>query len=233
MLFFCNTLIFADKLPSPAAFFIFLKTSYLGIMEKYDPRVDAYIEKAADFAKPILRHIRQLVHGAAPQITETVKWGMPFFDYKGPVCQIASFKQHCAFGFWKATSLNDPNGLINAGEAAAGSFGKLTSMSDLPSDEVLVDFINQAILLNESGVKGNMKTAPGTPKAEIPMPDYFAEALSNEPKALTAFENFSPSHKREYLEWITEAKTDATREKRVATALEWLSEGKSRHWKYK
>ncbi|WP_457128079.1 YdeI/OmpD-associated family protein [Mucilaginibacter sp. HD30] len=202
-------------------------------MEKYDPRVDAYIEKAADFAKPILLHVRQLVHGAAPQITETVKWGMPFFDYKGPVCQIASFKQHCAFGFWKATSLNDPQGLINPGEAAAGSFGKLTQMSDLPSDEVLVDFINQAIQLNESGVKGNMKTAAGTPKAEIPMPAYFAEALSNDSKALTTFENFSPSHKREYLEWITEAKTDATREKRVATALEWLSEGKSRHWKYK
>lgn len=202
-------------------------------MEKYDPRIDAYIEKAADFAKPILLHIRQLVHGTAPQITETVKWGMPFFDYKGPVCQMASFKQHAAFGFWKATSLNDPHGLINAGEAAAGSFGRLTSLSDLPSDEVLVDFINQAVLLNETGVKGNMKTAPGTPKAEIPMPDYFAAVLLKEPKALAVFEGFSASHKREYLEWITEAKTEATREKRMATAIDWLTEGKSRNWKYK
>jgi uncharacterized protein YdeI (YjbR/CyaY-like superfamily) len=202
-------------------------------MEKYDPRVDAYIEKAADFAKPILLHIRQLVHGTAPQVTETIKWGMPFFDYKGPVCQIASFKQHCAFGFWKATLLNDPHGLINAGEAAAGSFGKLTSMADLPSDEILVDFINQAISLNETGVKGNMKTPAGTPKAEISMPDEFASALSAEPQTLANFENFSPSQKREYLEWITEAKTDATRDKRIQTAVEWIAEGKTRHWKYK
>ncbi len=202
-------------------------------MEKYDPRIDAYIAKAADFAKPILIHIRQLVHATAPQITETVKWGMPFFDYKGPVCQMASFKQHAAFGFWKATSLNDAHGIINAGEAAAGSFGKLTSLADLPSDDILVDFIHQAIKLNEAGVKGNMKTAPGTPKGEIPMPHYFAEVLQNEPKALATFENFSPSHKREYLEWITEAKTEATREKRMLTAVEWLTEGKSRHWKYK
>jgi uncharacterized protein YdeI (YjbR/CyaY-like superfamily) len=198
-------------------------------MEKYDPRVDAYIEKAADFAKPILLHIRQLVHGTAPQIIETVKWGAPFFDYKGPVCQMAAFKQHCAFGFWKATSLNDPHGLINAGEAAAGSFGKLTSLSD----EILVNFIHQAIILNEAGVKGNMKTAPTWPKAEIPVPDYFAEALAAEPRALATFENFSPSNKKDYLVWITEAKTEATREKRMLTAIEWLSEGKSRHWKYK
>ena len=202
-------------------------------MEKYDSRVDAYIEKAAGFAKPILLHIRLLVHGVAPQVIETIKWGAPFFDYKGPVCQMAAFKQHCAFGFWKATSLNDPHGLINAGEAAAGSFGKLTSLSDLPSDEILADFINQAIMLNEAGVKGNMKTAPTWPKTEIAMPDYFAEALANEPQALATFENFSPSNKKDYLVWITEAKTEATREKRMATAIQWLAEGKSRHWKYK
>ncbi len=202
-------------------------------MEKYDPRIDAYIGKAADFAQPVLKHLRHLVHAAAPQITETIKWGMPFFDYKGPVCNMASFKQHCAFGFWKATSLNDTHGLINAGEAAMGSFGRLTSLADLPSDEILVDFIEQAVKLNETGVKGNVKKVLGMPKAEIPMPDYFAEILQNEPKALATFQNFSASHKREYLEWITEAKTEATRGKRMATAIEWLIEGKSRHWKYK
>lgn len=201
--------------------------------QHYDPRVDAYIDKAADFAKPILLHIRQLVHAAAPQITETVKWGMPFFDYKGPVCQMASFKQHAAFGFWKATMLNDPHGLINAGEAAAGSFGKLTSVADLPSDEILADFIHQAIKLNEEGIKGNMKTTPSAPKAEIAMPDYFADVLADNPQAKATFEAFSASHKREYLEWITEAKTEATREKRMATTVEWLTEGKSRNWKYK
>ena len=202
-------------------------------MEKYDPRIDAYIGNAADFAKPVLMHLRELIHATAPQINETVKWGMPFFDYKGPVCNMASFKQHCAFGFWKATSLNDPKQLLNAGEAAMGSFGRLTSLADLPPDEVLIDFIEQAIKLNQTGVKGNMKTLPGTPKTEIAVPDYFAEVLESEPKALETFQNFSPSHKREYLEWITEAKTEATREKRIATAIDWLIEGKTRHWKYK
>lgn len=204
-------------------------------MEQYDPRVDAYIERSADFAKPVLNHLRQLVHGVSPLITETIKWGMPFFDYKGPVCQIASFKQHCAFGFWKATALNDPHKAIAKGEeAAAGSFGRLTSVADLPADDILVDFIKQGMALNESGVKANMKTAPGSkPKAEIEVPDYFIAAMANEPKAAATFQDFSPSHKREYLEWITEAKTEATREKRLATAIEWLTEGKSRHWKYK
>lgn len=201
--------------------------------QHYDPRVDAYIEKAADFAKPILKHVRQLVHAAAPRITETVKWGMPFFDYKGPVCQIAAFKQHAAFGFWKATMLNDPQGLINPGEAAAGSFGKLVSVADLPSDEILAEFIHQAIKLNEAGIKGNMKTTASAPKAEIAMPDYFADVLADNPQAKATFEAFSPSHKREYLEWITEAKTEATRVKRMDTTVEWLTEGKSRNWKYK
>src|SRR5215217_3102350 len=166
-------------------------------MEKYDPRIDAYIDKAADFAKPVLMHVRQLMHATVPQVTETIKWGMPFFDYKGPVCNMASFKQHCAFGFWKATALNDLHGLINSGEAAMGSFGRLTSLADLPSDEILIDFIEQAVKLNETGVKGNVKKAPATPKSEIPMPHYFADVLAKEPKALATFQNFSASNKRE------------------------------------
>lgn len=201
--------------------------------QHYDSRVDAYIEKASDFAKPILQHIRQLVHAAAPQVTEAVKWGMPFFDYRGPVCQMAAFKEHAAFGFWKATLLSDPHGVIHTGAPAAGSFGRITSLADLPPDEVLADFINQAIAFNEDGVKGNMKTTPAKPKAEIAMPDYFATVLADNPQAKATFEAFSVSHKREYLEWITEAKTEATREKRMATTIEWLAEGKSRNWKYK
>lgn len=201
--------------------------------QHYDARIDAYIEKSADFAKPILTHIRQLVHAAAPQVTEAVKWGMPFFDYKGPVCQMAAFKEHAAFGFWKATLLSDPQGVIHNGAPAAGSFGRITSLADLPSDELLAEFINQAIALNEDGVKGNMKTTPSKPKVEIAMPDYFAAVLADSPHAKTTFEAFSASHKREYLEWITEAKTVATRDKRMATAVEWLTEGKSRNWKYK
>ena len=201
-------------------------------MEQYDPRIDAYIEKSADFARPILKHIRQLVHQTSPLISETIKWGMPFFDYKGTVCSMAAFKQHCALGFWKSSLLNDPKGLINKGDdASAGSFGRITTLADLPGDKDIADFIEQAIMLNETGVKGTMK--PAAPKTEIYTPDYFTEALAANPIAKAAFEAFSPSHKKEYLEWLIEAKTEPTRQKRLATTLEWLTEGKSRHWKYK
>src|ERR1700744_4798987 len=201
-------------------------------MEKFDPRVDAYIDKAAPFAKPILEYIRQVVHDASPQITETIKWGMPFFDYKGPVCMMASFKQHLGFGFWKASRLSDPDGLIKGtdDEAAAGSFGRIEKMEDLPPAEVLADFVRQIIAINESGIKEPKK--PVTPKSEIAMPDDFKELLSANATAVGYFEDFSPSKKREYLEWIVDAKSDATRLKRMEQALEWISDGKSRHWKY-
>ncbi|MEO6851162.1 MAG: DUF1801 domain-containing protein, partial [Mucilaginibacter sp.] len=146
-------------------------------MEQYDPRIDAYIAKSADFAKPILEHIREVVHKASPLIGETVKWGMPFFEYKGPVCHMAAFKQHCGFGFWKASRLNDPNKLLKGSdeEAAAGSFGRVVTMDDLPSDEALTDFILQMITLNEGGVKEPKKTS--SPKAELPMPVDFDKLL--------------------------------------------------------
>lgn len=201
-------------------------------MEQYDARIDAYIAKAAPFAKPILEHIRQVVHEASPRITETVKWGMPFFDYKGPVCMMAAFKQHLGFGFWKASRLNDPNGFVKEGdaEAAAGSFGRIEKMEDLPPDDVLKEFVLQIIAINESGIKEPKKAA--APKAELPMPDDFNQILSSNTAALGYFVDFSPSKKREYLEWFAEAKSDATRQKRMEQALEWISEGKSRNWKY-
>ncbi|ASU33344.1 DUF1801 domain-containing protein [Mucilaginibacter xinganensis] len=201
-------------------------------MEQYDARVDAYIEKAAPFAKPILEQIREIVHKTSPLITETVKWGMPFFEYKGPVCMMASFKQHLGFGFWKASRLNDPKRLIRGSdeEAAAGSFGRIEKMEDLPPAEALADFIRQIMAINESGVKEPKKTV--APKPEIAMPADFNDLLSGNPKALEHFFNFSPSKKKEYLEWIVESKSDATRQKRMEQALEWISEGKSRHWKY-
>lgn len=201
-------------------------------MEKYDPRVDAFIEKAAPFAKPILVHIRKVVHEASPKVTETVKWGMPFFDYKGPVAMMSAFKQHCGFGFWKSSRLSDPNGYLRGSdeEAAAGSFGRIEKMEDLPPDEALADFVRQMVAINEAGIKETK--APAAPKAEIAMPADFNDLLSGSPQALENFFNFSPSKKREYLEWITESKSDATRQKRMEQALEWISEGKSRHWKY-
>ena len=202
-------------------------------MEKYDPRVDAYIARSADFAKPILEHLRKLVHDTSPVLTETMKWGFPFFDYKGSVCQMAAFKEHMGFGFWKQAQLNDPGKLIQREGGDAGSFGRITKLSDLPPDEILADFVKQAIQLNESGNKKPAVKKEATPKAPIEMPADFADALAANPKALEVYTKFSPSNKREYLEWITEAKTDATRQKRMETAMEWMTEGKSRNWKYK
>lgn len=208
-------------------------------MENLDPRVDEFIARSADFAKPILKHLRQLVHTAHPGITETIKWSMPFFDYKGPVCQMAAFKQHAAFGFWRATLLTDPHNILDKGEGeerSAGSIGKLTSLADLPADEILIEYIREAIQLNESGEKGAMKVKGkekvAMPKKEAPVPDEFIEALDSSPAADENFNKFSPSKQREYLDWFADAKTDATRSKRIAQAIEWIAEGKSRHWKY-
>jgi len=200
-------------------------------MEQYDNRVDIYIAQSADFAKPILEYIREVVHEASPLITETLKWGMPFFDYKGPVCQMAAFKQHCAFGFWRWSLMKGD--LKDTDDAAAGSFGRVTDITDLPARETLIAYVLQGIDLNEKGIKkANPKKAP-TEKAELVIPDYFIDFLSAYPKAVQVFYDFSYSNKKEYVEWITEAKTEATRQKRLETAAEWMSEGKSRNWKYK
>jgi len=201
-------------------------------MGQHDARIDAYIDKSADFAKPILIHIREVVHRASPLINETVKWGMPFFDYKGPVCMMAAFKQHLGFGFWKASRLNDPQGLLQGSdeEAAAGSFGRIVTLDDLPSDEALIDFVQQMIRINESGIKEPKKAA--APKAELPVPADFDSLLRGNLAAMDNFEKFSPSKKREYLEWFAEAKSEDTRQKRIDQALEWIAEGKSRNWKY-
>jgi uncharacterized protein YdeI (YjbR/CyaY-like superfamily) len=201
-------------------------------MEQYDSRVDAYIDKAAPFAQPILKHLRQLAHQASPVITETIKWGFPFFDYNGPVCHMSSFKQHTAFGFWKMRELNDPGKVLHVGEPAAGSFGKITTMSDLPADHILIDFIKQAVKLNEAENKKPVVKKATAPKAAIEMPVDFADLLAANPKAQEVYDKFSPSHKREYLEWIVDAKSDATRQKRMETAIEQIIEGKSKNWKY-
>lgn len=197
-------------------------------MGKRDPRVDAYIARSSDFAKPILNHIRSVVHEACPEVQETVKWGAPFFDYHGVMCNMAAFKAHCAFGFWKG-SLVLGNDVKDAD--AAGQFGRIEKVSDLPPKKVLMGYIRQAMKLNEDGVKP-MRTKTGTKKPELDVPDYLRAALKKDKTAQTAFDAFSPSHRREYIEWITDAKTEATRNKRMETALEWIAEGKSRNWKY-
>lgn len=196
-------------------------------MPTIDPRIDAYIEKSQDFAKPVLTHLRKLVHETCPDVTETLKWSMPSFEYKGILCGFASFKQHCTFGFWKQTLMESDE--FSETKTAMGSFGKLTSLKDLPKDAVMKKLIKQAMELNDDGVK---VTRPKHEKKELVVPDILLEALARNDKAAESFDKFPPGCKREYVEWITEAKTDATRDKRLATTIEWLSEGKRRNWKY-
>lgn len=198
-------------------------------MPTTDPFVDAYIDKAQDFAKPILNHIRKLVHETCPEVVETKKWSFPHFDYKGMMCSMASFKEHCAFGFWKQSLLEDS--AFPAEKNAMGSFGRITSLKDLPNDKTMKKLIKDAMKLNDDGVKV-VKAKPAADKKVLAVPDVLLEALAQNEKAADTFNNFPPSCKREYAEWIAEAKTDATRDKRLATTIEWLTEGKRRNWKY-
>lgn len=202
-------------------------------MASKEKKIDAYIAKSADFAKPILNHIRELVHKTCPDVEEKVKWGMPFFDYKGEMlCHMASFKQHAVMGFWKAALMKDPTLLENAkSETAMGHLGKITSLKDMPSDKKIAAWIKEAMQLNDKGIKLPAKAKPAE-KKELEVPAYFLKALAKNKKAKQAFENFAYSHKKEYVNWVTEAKTEETRNKRMATTLEWLAEGKSRLWKY-
>lgn len=200
-------------------------------MGSKDKRIDAYIAKSADFAKPILTHLRKLVHQACPEVQETVKWGMPHFDYKGMMCGMASFKQHATFGFWKAKLMEDfDKKLSPVGETAMGHFGRITSLKDLPSDAQVKRYVKEACRLNDNGVRVT-RTKP-TPKKPLLVPAFFKKELARNTKAKATFDAFSYSHRKDYVEWVTEAKTDATRDKRMATTILWLSQGKGRNWKY-
>lgn len=196
-------------------------------MPTTDKRVDTYIENSADFARPILEHLRELIHTACPDIVETIKWGMPHFDHKGVVCNMASFKGHCAFGFWKQKLLDHE--FPKSGDAMS-SFGRITSLKDLPPDTVLIGLIRKAAALNETGIK--LERKPKKAAGELVVPEILSKALKKNPAAKKTFDEFSPSKRRDYVDWINEAKTEATREKRLATTVEQLAEGKSRHWKY-
>ena len=203
-------------------------------MVKKDKRVDAYIAKAQPFAQPILKKLRELIHEGNSDVQETIKWGMPSFDYKGPFCSFAAFKQHAVFGFWKYKLIKDPNGylgeIFNKGGTSMGNLGRMTNIKDLPPDKYVIDFVRQAKKLNDDGVKLPPRVVK--PKKELVVPSYFISELKKKKNALTVFENFSPSCKREYVEWITEAKSDETRDSRMKLAVQWMSEGKRRNWKY-
>jgi uncharacterized protein YdeI (YjbR/CyaY-like superfamily) len=195
-----------------------------------NPAVDAYIAKSAGFARPILARLRALMHKTCPQIEETIKWGVPHFEYQGMVANMAAFKQHASFGFWKQKLMDDPAGFFPSADDSSMGGRKIRAMSDLPADAVLIRYIKAAIALNEQGVKvprpAAAKKAPAKPPADL------LGALKKNAKARATFDALTPSKQREYIEWLTEARREATRTMRLATAIEWLAAGKSRYWKY-
>ena len=197
-------------------------------MATRDPRVDAYIKKAQPFARPILTHLRTVVHEACPGVEETLKWGVPHFDYKGIFCGMASFKQHTTFGFWKGALLKDH--LPKVDEKAMGHFGRITSLADLPGAPALARIVKAAARLNDDGV--NVVRMPKAKKPPLKAPADLVSALGKNTKAQATFKAFPPGQQREYIEWVTEARQDATRAKRIKTAVEWMAEGKIRNWKY-
>ncbi len=196
-------------------------------MGSHDKRVDAYIQKAGSFARPILKHLRALVHQACPEVEETIKWGMPSFEYKGMLCGMGAFQKHCVFGFWK-------HELVVGDDAKAreamGSFGCLTKLSDLPSKARLMGLMKKAVALNDAGAKApRAKTKPKQPALMHPK---FKAALAKNKRAAQTLAAFPPGQQREYVEWVASAKQEATRERRILQAVQWLAEGKRRNWKY-
>ena len=189
-------------------------------MPSRDKRIDVYIAQSADFAKPILKHFRALVHEACSDIEETMKWSFPHFDYKGILCSMAAFKQHYSFGFWKTALMKEKLAM-----------DKITSLKEMPADKKIIAAILDAIQLNEQDIKLPKNPVRSNPK-DIVVPEDLRKSLTKNKSARETFEKFSPSHRREYIEWIIDAKTEPTRKKRLDTAIEWMSEGKSRHWKY-
>ncbi len=196
-------------------------------MAARDPRVDAYIAKAAPFARPILEHVRTRVHAAAPGVEETLKWGAPSFTLGGKILlMMAAFKAHAAVNFWRGQEISDGS----AKPGAMGQFGKLTSVADLPGDAEFDALVREAAALAATAPAPRKAKPAPRPAAEL-HPE-FATALKANPKAMATLDGFSPSARRDYLEWISDAKQQATRAKRIATAVDWLAEGKKRHWKY-
>ncbi len=201
-------------------------------MGKKIKAIDEYIARSANFAKPILTHIRELVHKVCPDVEEKIKWSFPHFDYKNEMmCSMASFKQHTAMNFWKASMMKDPALIENArSEQAMGHLGRICSLKDLPSDKKLTAYIKEAMKLNEEGKKVSPKKPSEAKTLEVP--DDLLAALKKNKKAMATFEGFSYSNKKEYVAWIAGIKSEETRMKNIATAVEWMSEGKIKNWKY-
>jgi uncharacterized protein YdeI (YjbR/CyaY-like superfamily) len=203
-------------------------------MNKINSRIDDYIASSANFAQPILTHLRKLVHTACPDVEETIKWGFPHFDYKGVFVSMAAFKEHCAFNFWKAKLMQDRRRIFSGqDEKSMGHLGKIRSLKDLPSDSILLEYLKEAVALNDEGKKVPPRKVADKDQKDLVVPRDLLVSLSSNDKARATFDQFPYSKKREYIDWINEAKTDVTRQKRRETAVEWMAEGKSRNWKYK
>jgi uncharacterized protein YdeI (YjbR/CyaY-like superfamily) len=203
-------------------------------MGKRDPRVDAYIAKKAPFAQPILKELRAIAHEAQPDIEEDIKWGAPAFMHKGIVFIMAGFKEYVGVNFWKGALIVPSKARRAADDRGMQQLEKMYSMDDLPPKKKIIGYIKAAVRLNEGGVPtpNRGKDAPAKKKGPVRTPPSLAKALARNTKARKTYEGFSPSHKREYVEWISEAKTDETRDRRIEQALGWLAEGKPRNWKY-
>jgi uncharacterized protein YdeI (YjbR/CyaY-like superfamily) len=192
-----------------------------------DPRIDAYIARQADFARPILDHLRRVVREAAPEVEETIKWGMPHFVYLGRLfAGMAAFKAHATFGLWQASAVLGETG---SEREAMGQFGRIASLGDLPPEEELKAIIRRAA--EHAGERPTPRPKK-PPKPDLETPAELADALDSNPAARATFDAFSPSGRREYVEWVVEAKRPETRDKRIAQAVEWMAEGKKRNWKY-
>jgi uncharacterized protein YdeI (YjbR/CyaY-like superfamily) len=201
-------------------------------MSKFNPKVDAYIMDAADFAKPILEHLRQIIHENCPEVEEKIKWSFPHFDYLGQMmCSFAAFKHHCAFNLWKASLMSDPRLMENAKtENSMGHMKKIFSIEDLPKPSILAGYITESMELTSKGIKIKKPKIVVTKPFDIP--SDFEDKLIENSLAYGNFEKSSYSFKKEYLNWINEAKTESTRQKRINQAIEWISENKGRNWKY-
>jgi uncharacterized protein YdeI (YjbR/CyaY-like superfamily) len=199
----------------------------------FSPLVDAYIAKAAPFAQPVLEHLRELVHKGCPEVVEEIKWSMPFFVYKGQILSnIAAFKAHCSFNLWggEVAAAMRKDGVLSSD--GMGKLGKIASVKDLPSNKTMMGYIKQAAAFIDAGGKTMPKRTKKVEKAEAEVPEELAAALKKNKAAGLTFAAFSPGARREYVDWIVEAKRAETREKRVAQAVEWMAEGKQRNWKY-
>jgi uncharacterized protein YdeI (YjbR/CyaY-like superfamily) len=199
-------------------------------MPTKDPRVDVYISDAREFARPILQHLRRVIHQGCPDAVETIKWGCPFFDYRGLLCGFAAFKEHCSLFFWRDIDVSGCLPKTNHGAAGMGQFGRIASLKDLPSKSALLACVRSAVAQRESPSSAKMRARK--PAKELPVPSDLQQALGKSAKAAATFRAFSPSHRRAYLDWIADAKLPATRAKRITTTIAWLADGKRHDWKY-